>query len=203
MTGILNTTSLSRAAAAALSALLLSGCAALSGGGSEAIPADAMKRPVDLSVVCVLVNEDVKSEPLVKSLETGVRSFGSEPRLLMPGDGPQACSFVVTYEVRTNARAIEAVRFRPSRTACPPSRRRAAPIPAAASRSTTWPPTWSSFSIRRRRGLATGPFCPSHPSPFRLRLPPPGSPERDNNKPAASSPKLRAFFLKSHSSSQK
>ena len=111
MTGILNTTSLSRAAAAALSALLLSGCAALSGGGSEAIPADAMKRPVDLSVVCVLVNEDVKSEPLVKSLETGVRSFGSEPRLLMPGDGPQACSFVVTYEVRTNARAIEAVRF--------------------------------------------------------------------------------------------
>ena len=92
MTGILNTTSLSRAAAAALSALLLSGCAALSGGGSEAIPADAMKRPVDLSVVCVLVNEDVKSEPLVKSLETGVRSF-------------------VTYEVRTNARAIEAVRF--------------------------------------------------------------------------------------------
>lgn len=86
MTGILNTTSLSRAAAAALSALLLSGCAALSGGGSEAIPADAMKRPVDLSVVCVLVNEDVKSEPLVKSLETGVRSFGSEPRLLMPGD---------------------------------------------------------------------------------------------------------------------
>ena len=64
MTGILNTTSLSRAAAAALSALLLSGCAALSGGGSEAIPADAMKRPVDL-----------------------------------------------TYEVRTNARAIEAVRF--------------------------------------------------------------------------------------------
>ena len=89
MTGILNTTSLSRAAAAALSALLLSGCAALSGGGSE----------------------DVKSEPLVKSLETGVRSFGSEPRLLMPGDGPQACSFVVTYEVRTNARAIEAVRF--------------------------------------------------------------------------------------------
>ena len=111
MTGILNTTSLSRAAAAALSALLLSGCAALSGGGSEAIPADAMKRPVDLSVVCVLVNEDVKSEPLVKSLETGVRSFGSEPRLLMPGDGPQACSFVVTYEVRTNARVIEAVRF--------------------------------------------------------------------------------------------
>lgn len=111
MTGILNTTSLSRAAAAALSALLLSGCAALSGGGSEAIPADAMKRPVDLSVVCVLVNEDVKSEPLVKSLETGVRRFGSEPRLLMPGDGPQACSFVVTYEVRTNARAIEAVRF--------------------------------------------------------------------------------------------
>lgn len=107
MTGILNTTSLSRAAAAALSALLLSGCAALSGGGSEAIPADAMKRPVDLSVVCVLVNEDVKSEPLVKSLETGVRSFGSEPRLLMPGDGPQA----LTYEVRTNARAIEAVRF--------------------------------------------------------------------------------------------
>lgn len=106
MTGILNTTSLSRAAAAALSALLLSGCAALSGGGSEAIPADAMKRPVDLSVVCVLVNEDVKSEPLVKSLETGVRRFGSEPRLLMPGDGPQACSFVVTYEVRTNARAI-------------------------------------------------------------------------------------------------
>ena len=106
MTGILNTTSLSRAAAAALSALLLSGCAALSGGGSEAIPADAMKRPVDLSVVCVLVNEDVKSEPLVKSLETGVRSFGSEPRLLMPGDGPQACSFVVTYEVRTNARVI-------------------------------------------------------------------------------------------------
>mgnify|MGYP001538266648 CR=1 FL=1 len=98
MTGILNTTSLSRTAAAALSALLLSGCAALSGGGSEAIPADAMKRPVDLSVVCVLVNE-------------GVRSFGSEPRLLMPGDGPQACSFVVTYEVRTNARAIEAVRF--------------------------------------------------------------------------------------------
>ena len=70
-----------------------------------------MKRPVDLSVVCVLVNEDVKSKPLVKSLETGVRSFGSEPRLLMPGDGPQACSFVVTYEVRTNARAIEAVRF--------------------------------------------------------------------------------------------
>ena len=111
MTGILNTTSLSRTAAAALSALLLSGCAALSGGGSEAIPADAMKHPVDLSVVCVLVNEDVKSEPLVKSLETGVRSFGSEPRLLMPGDGPQACSFVVTYEVRTNARAIEAVRF--------------------------------------------------------------------------------------------
>ena len=55
MTGILNTTSLSRAAAAALSALLLSGCAALS--------------------------------------------------------GPQACSFVVTYEVRTNARVIEAVRF--------------------------------------------------------------------------------------------
>ena len=107
MTGILNTTSLSRTAAAALSALLLSGCAALSGGGSEAIPADAM----NLSVVCVLVNEDVKSEPLVKSLETGVRSFGSEPRLLMPGDGPQACSFVVTYEVRTNARAIEAVRF--------------------------------------------------------------------------------------------
>lgn len=53
MTGILNTTLLSRAAAAALSALLLSGCAALSGGGSEAIPADAMKLPVDLSVVCV------------------------------------------------------------------------------------------------------------------------------------------------------
>ena len=116
MTGILNTTSLSRAAAAALSALLLSGCAALSasplaGGVPEPSPADAMKRPVDLSVVCVLVNEDVKSEPLVKSLETGVRRFGSEPRLLMPGDGPQACSFVVTYEVRTNARAIEAVRF--------------------------------------------------------------------------------------------
>ena len=79
-----------------------------------------MKRPVDLSVVCVLVNEDVKSEPLVKSLETGVRSFGSEPRLLMPGDGPQACSFVVTYEVRTNARAIEPFGSRPSRTACPP-----------------------------------------------------------------------------------
>ena len=85
MTGILNTTSLSRAAAAALSALLLSGCAALSGGGSEAIPADAMKRPVDLSVVCVLVNEDVKSEPLVKSLETGVRSFGSVPALEASG----------------------------------------------------------------------------------------------------------------------
>ena len=90
MTGILNTTSLSRAAAAALSALLLSGCAALSGGGSEAIPADAMKRPVDLSVVCVLVNEDVKSEPRVKSLETGVRSFVSEAKLIMKGDGPQA-----------------------------------------------------------------------------------------------------------------
>lgn len=77
MTGILNTTSLPCAAAAALSAAPALGCAALSGGGSEAIPADAMKRPVDLSVVCVLVNEDVKSEPLVKSLETGVRRFGA------------------------------------------------------------------------------------------------------------------------------
>lgn len=201
MTGILNTTSLSRAAAAALSALLLSGCAALSGGGSEAIPADAMKRPVDLSVVCVLVNEDVKSEPLVKSLETGVRSFGSEPRLLMPGDGPQACSFVVTYEVRTNARVIEAVRFQTFENSVPALEASGRANPGSGLTVDNVPPTWSSFSIRRRRGLATGPFCPPHPSPFRLRLPPPGSPERDNNKPAASSPKLRAFFLKSHSSS--
>ena len=98
-------------AAAVLAALLLSGCSVFQDGAAESIPADAMKRPVDLSVVCLLLNEDVTSEPLVKSLETGVRRFGSEPKLLMPGEGPQACSFVVTYEVKTNARAIEAVRF--------------------------------------------------------------------------------------------
>ena len=195
MTGILNTTSLSRAAAAALSALLLSGCAALSGGGSEAIPADAMKRPVDLSVVCVLVNEDVKSEPLVKSLETGVRSFGSEPRLLMPGDGPQACSFVVTYEVRTNARVIEAVRFQTFENSVPALEASGRANPG----SGLTVDNVAAYMVQLL--LATGPFCPPHPSPFRLRLPPPGSPERDNNKPAASSPKLRAFFLKSHSSS--
>lgn len=110
MTGNIFHCSLPRAAAV-LTAFLISGCAALTDGASESIPADAMKRSVDLSVVCLLLNEDVKSEPLVKSLETGVRRFGSEPKLLMPGDGPQACSFVVTYEVKTNARAIEAVRF--------------------------------------------------------------------------------------------
>lgn len=110
MTGNFFHCSLPRAAAV-LTAFLISGCAALTDGASESIPADAMKRPVDLSVVCLLLNKDVKSEPLVKSLETGVRRFGSEPKLLMPGDGPQACSFVVTYEVKTNARAIEAVRF--------------------------------------------------------------------------------------------
>ncbi len=98
-------------AAAVLAALLLSGCSVFQDGAAESIPADAMKRPVDLSVVCLLLNEDVTSEPLVKSLETGVRRFGSEPKLLMPGEGPQACSFVVAYEVKTNARAIEAVRF--------------------------------------------------------------------------------------------
>ena len=76
MTGILNTTSLSRAAAAALSALLLSGCAALSGGGSEAIPADAMKRPVDLSVVCVLVNEVKRTFPLYLEDDTNANPTG-------------------------------------------------------------------------------------------------------------------------------
>lgn len=110
MTGTFSLCSFPRAAAV-LTALMISGCTALADGASESIPADAMKRPVDLSVVCLLLNEDVKSEPLVKSLETGVRRFGSAPKLLMPGDGPQACSFVVTYEVKTNGRAIEAVRF--------------------------------------------------------------------------------------------
>ena len=50
MTGILNTTSLSRAAAAALSALLLSGCAAFSGGGSEAVSYTHLTLPTIYSV---------------------------------------------------------------------------------------------------------------------------------------------------------
>ena len=111
MTGSFNHSSILRVVLAASSAALLAGCAAFSADIPEEIPADAMKRPVDLSVVCVLVNESVDSEQLVKSFEAGIRRFGSEPRLLEPGDGPPACSFVMTYDVATNSRVIDAVRF--------------------------------------------------------------------------------------------
>ena len=88
----------------------LTGCQSL-GGSNESIPADAMTRPVDLSVVCVLDNPQVKSSQLVKAVDDGIRSAGSEVRHIAPGEGPQACSFVMTYSVETTGKAVTAVIF--------------------------------------------------------------------------------------------
>ena len=95
-----------------LVALALTGCQTTQTHGfAEAIPADAMKRPVDMSVVCFIHNDEIQSEVLVKSLVTGVTRFGSLPRLLEPGEGPQACSFVVDYRIDNDGVVMTAIRF--------------------------------------------------------------------------------------------
>ncbi len=70
-----------------LAALVLTGCQITKPQGfAEAIPADAMTRPVDMSVVCFIHNDEIKSDALVNSLVTGVTRFGSLPRMLEPGE---------------------------------------------------------------------------------------------------------------------
>ena len=92
--------------------LALTGCQTLEyQGPTEAIPVDAMRRPVDLSVVCVMPNEAVSSKPLLQALSTGVTRFGSVPKYLVKGEGPQACSFVLAYGVGTDQRAITEIRY--------------------------------------------------------------------------------------------
>ena len=95
-----------------LVALVLTGCQITQPQGfAEAIPADAMTRPVDMSVVCFIHNDEIKSDALVNSLVTGVTRFGSLPRMLEPGEGPQACSYVVDYRVEHDGRVMTAIRY--------------------------------------------------------------------------------------------
>ncbi|MFU0842349.1 MAG: hypothetical protein ACFWTZ_07070 [Burkholderia sp.] len=115
---------LARRAAAALcaaAALLASGCASAPAGHApaESIPADAMRRPVDMTTVCLINAGNVKSEALRDALSEGIRTFGAVPRELASGEGPQSCSFVLAYEVKTEGEHFRYILFQTFENAIP------------------------------------------------------------------------------------
>lgn len=123
-----------RAAAAlcAAAALLASGCATAPAAHApaESIPADAMRRPVDLTSVCLINGGNVKSEALLEALSEGIRTFGAQPRELADGDGPQSCSFVLAYQVKTEGEHFRYIVFQTFENGIPRLEARGTPVDA-------------------------------------------------------------------------
>ena len=102
--------------AASLAALLFTaGCAGQGADervlGPESVLPDAMKRPADLSTVCILRNPVVESARLTEAMAAGAEKFGSKVKILAPTAGPQACSFVVAYTVEARGNAVHTIVF--------------------------------------------------------------------------------------------
>lgn len=102
---------------ASLFAVLL--CAGIAAAGcasspkSPAEPADesAQFAPVNYLDICLLENNEVKSPKLVDAIESGFRKAGANVKRLRAGSGPDACSFVVTYEVPNNQGSVNVIRY--------------------------------------------------------------------------------------------
>lgn len=88
-----------------------SGCA--SSPKSPAEPADesAQFAPVNYLDICLLENNEVKSPKLVDAIESGFRKAGANVKRLRAGTGPDACSFVVTYEVPNKQGSVNVIRY--------------------------------------------------------------------------------------------
>lgn len=72
---------------------------------------DAMRRPVDMSTVCVLENPALDNDLLLEAVTDGVRRFGSQMRFLPAGEGPMVCSFTLTYEMTYAGDAVSGIAF--------------------------------------------------------------------------------------------
>lgn len=102
---------------ASLFAVLL--CAGIAAAGcasspkSPAEPADesAQFAPVNYLDICLLENNEVKSPKLVDAIESGFRKAGANVKRLRAGSGPDACSFVVTYEVPNKQGSVNVIRY--------------------------------------------------------------------------------------------
>lgn len=98
----------------AVAVLLLTGCTTAIGVGGvykESIPADAIMKSLDMSVVCVLDDPELAIDGVQLAMEEGIRRFGSKPLFLDPQAGPQACSMVVTYEIRGHDGEMYSIHF--------------------------------------------------------------------------------------------
>lgn len=105
-----------RTATIALAAgVMLTGCATSRIGGEgaykEAIAVDAMTKPLDMSIVCVLDDPAKAVDGVQLAMEEGIRRFGADALFLMPEAGPQACSMVVTYEIRGHDGEMYSIHF--------------------------------------------------------------------------------------------
>lgn len=102
---------------ASLFAVLL--CAGIAAAGcasspkSPAEPADesAQFAPVNYLDICLLENNEVKSPKLVDAIESGFCKAGANVKRLRAGSGPDACSFVVTYEVPNKQGSVNVIRY--------------------------------------------------------------------------------------------
>lgn len=100
-------------AAALIAAGLTGGCAITAGEAAPAAAADesAEFAPVSYRNVCLLENDAVRSPKLVDAIESGLRGAGAEVKRLPSGSGPDACPFVITYEVPDTDGVVNTIRY--------------------------------------------------------------------------------------------
>lgn len=96
----------------AVLASLLVGCAStVVQPGPYHIPENALSLPVDFSQVCVLDNPAVKNPQLVDAIVDGIVATGAKYVPLPSDAGPQACSYVMTYDITYEGRLVKAMTF--------------------------------------------------------------------------------------------
>ena len=87
------------------------GCATNPQEPAEPVDETAQFAPVSYRDICLLENDEVKSPKLVEAIESGFRKAGAEVKRLRAGTGPEACSFVVTYDVPNRQGTISMIRY--------------------------------------------------------------------------------------------
>ena len=103
-----------------LALLTLSACAWP--GGGPTLPPDAaarlgreppVKTALDYRSVCLLPAGKQKSEAVGRALREGFERAGTSVKTLSEGEGPQACAFVLAYEMAVSGTVVEGVRLTP------------------------------------------------------------------------------------------
>lgn len=73
------------------------------------IPASALEVLPSYDEVCLLESSHLTTQALTDALESGLRATGANVRFLPAGEGPMACPFVITYDIKVRGPRISEI----------------------------------------------------------------------------------------------